>query len=273
MSEFPQGILVDALSEQWAVLDDVLSTVDGDAWLTPTALPGWTVRDVVSHIIGTESMLSGLKPPATAIDVHGLAHVRNEIGALNERWVEGLRAHTGAQILAMFREITSSRLEVLGDMTQDDFDATAVTPAGPATYGRFMRIRLFDCWIHEHDIRDALGGPAGDEGGSRSNLAFQEIEGALGFIVGKLGHAPDGSRVTFELSGPLARTMHVEVDGRAAVVPELSGPATSTIAMDSRLFTRLACGRTTAADHVSEFELGGDTEVGRRILDHLAYTI
>jgi len=273
MSEFPQGMLVDALSEQWAVLDDVLSTVEGDAWITPTALPGWTVRDIVSHIIGTESMLSGLEPPETAIDVHGLLHVRNEIGAYNERWVEGLRAHTGDQILAMFREITSTRQEALSAMTQADFDAPTVTPAGPATYGRFMRIRLFDCWIHEHDIRDALDVPAGDEGGSRGDLAFQEIAGALGFIVGKLGHAPDGARVTFELSGPLARTLHVEVDGRAAVVPALSGPATSTIAMDSRLFTRLACGRTVAADHVSEFELGGDTEVGRRILDHLAYTV
>lgn len=273
MSEFPQGILVDALSEQWAVLDDLLSTVDGDAWITPTALPGWTVRDVVSHIVGTESMLSGLKPPQTAIDVHGLAHVRNEIGALNERWVEGLRAHTGAQVLAMFREITSSRLEVLGDMTQADFDAAALTPAGPGTYGRFMRIRLFDCWIHEHDIRDALDAPAGDEGGSRGELAFAEIAGALAFIVGKLGGAPEGARVTFELSGPLARTIHVEVDGRAAVVPALSGPATSTIGMDSRLFTRLATGRTKAADHASEIDLGGDGGVGKRIVDNLAFTI
>jgi uncharacterized protein (TIGR03083 family) len=273
MSEFPQGMIVDALSEQWAVLDDVLSTVEGDAWITPTALPGWTVRDIVSHIIGTESLLSGLKPPETAIDVHALPHVRNEIGALNERWVEGLRAHTGEQILAMFREITSSRREALSDMTQADFDAAAVTPAGPATYGRFMRIRLFDCWIHEHDIRDALAVPAGDEGGSRGNLAFMEIENALGFIVGKLGRAPEGARVTFELSGPLARTIHVEMDGRAAVVPTLSGPATSTIAMDSRLFTRLACGRTKAAEHVAEFELGGDVEVGRRIVDNLTFTI
>ncbi|CAM3064719.1 maleylpyruvate isomerase family mycothiol-dependent enzyme [Prescottella defluvii] len=273
MTEFLQGMLVDALSEQWAVLDDVLSTVEGDAWITPTALPGWTVRDIVSHIIGTESMLSGLEPPPTAIDVHTLPHVRNEIGALNERWVEGLRAHTGQQILTMFREITSSRLEVLGAMTQADFDAAALTPVGPATYGRFMRIRLFDCWVHEHDIRDALGAPPGDEGGSRGELAFTEIAGALGFIVGKLGHAPDGARVTFELSGPLARAIHVEVDGRAAVVPQLSGPATSTIAMDSRLFTRVATGRTTAAEHVSEFGLGGDTEVGRRIVDNLAFTI
>lgn len=273
MSDFPQGMLVDALSEQWAVLDDVLSTVEGDVWTTPTALPGWTVRDIVSHIIGTESLLSGLKPPEAAIDVHTLPHVRNEIGALNERWVEGLRAHTGAQTLAMFREITSSRREVLADMTQADFDAPAMTPAGPATYGRFMRIRLFDCWIHEHDIRDALGAPAGDEGGTRGELAFAEIAGALGFIVGKLGGAPEGARVTFELSGPLARTIHVEVDGRAAVVPQLSAPATSTIAMGSPLFTRLATGRTTAAEHTSEFELGGDAEVGRRIVDHLAFTV
>ncbi|MBM4477336.1 maleylpyruvate isomerase family mycothiol-dependent enzyme [Rhodococcus hoagii] len=192
MSEFPQGILVDALSEQWAVLDDVLSTVQGDAWLTPTALPGWTVRDVVSHIIGTESMLSGLERRRRRSTCTDWPTCATRSAALNERWVEGLRAHTGPQILAMFREITSSRLEVLGDMTQDDFDAAAVTPAGPATYGRFMRIRLFDCWIHEHDIRDALGGPAGDEGGSRGNLAFQEIAGALGFVVGKLGHAPEG---------------------------------------------------------------------------------
>ncbi|MDH6680612.1 uncharacterized protein (TIGR03083 family) [Rhodococcus sp. LBL1] len=273
MSEFPQGALADALSEQWAVLDDVLSTVEGDAWLTPTSLPGWTVRDIVSHIIGTESLLSGLKPPVTAIDVHGLAHVRNEIGALNERWVEGLRAHTGEQILAMFREITSTRREMLADMTQADFDAATATPVGPAPYGRFMRIRLFDCWIHEHDIRDALPAPAGDEGGSRGNLAFMEIEGALGFIVGKQGRAPEGARVTFELSGPLARTIHVEMDGRAAVVPQLSGPATSTIAMDSRLFTRLACGRTWAEEHRSEIELGGDVAVGKRIVDNFAFTV
>ena len=31
------------------------------------------------------------------------------------------------------------------------------TPAGKDTYGRFMQIRVFDCWLHEQDIRDALG--------------------------------------------------------------------------------------------------------------------
>ncbi|WP_137725561.1 maleylpyruvate isomerase family mycothiol-dependent enzyme [Prescottella subtropica] len=273
MSEFRHGEVVDALIRQWAVLSEVLATVDGDAWMTPTALPGWTVRDVVAHMIGTESMLDGMPTPSTAVDVHALPHVRGEIGAFNERWVEHLRAHDGAQIFALFREITARRAAALRAMSDDEFAAPADTPVGPATYGRFMRLRLFDCWMHEHDIRDALGGPAGDEGSSRGALAFAEIEGALGYIVGRLGRAPDGARVTFELSGPLARTLHIEVSGRATVVPQLSGAATSTIGMDSRLLTRLTGGRTTAAEHAGEIEFGGDEAVGRRIVEHLAFTI
>ena len=43
-------------------------------------------------------------------------------------------------------------------MTQADFDAPSWTPAGrDETYGRFMRIRHYDCFMHEHDIRYALG--------------------------------------------------------------------------------------------------------------------
>ena len=43
--------------------------------------------------------------------------------------------------------------------------------------------------------------------------------------------------------------------------------------LDSRLFTRLAGGRTTAADHRDEIALSGDTDAGKRIVDNLAFTI
>ncbi len=102
----------------------------------------------------------------------------------------------------------------------------------------------------------------------------REIVGSLAYVVGKLGKAPpDGSRITFELTGPLARTLHLEVHGRAALVPELSGPATSTITLDSGLFARLAGGRVHAFDHLDEITLGGDTTTGRRIVENLAFTI
>ncbi len=270
--EFPVGTIRPALLEEFAVIDSLLSGLDGDGWFTPTNLPGWTVKDIVAHLIGTESMLAGIDAPQVNIDVHALPHVRNEIGAFNEHWVESLRGTPGAEVLAHYRQIVAQRTEQLSAMTQEDFAAPADTPVGRATYGRFMRIRVFDCWLHELDIRDALGQP-GDEGGPRAELASAEIFGAVPFVFGKLGKAPDGARITLELTGALARTIYVEVDGRAAAVPALSGQATTTIAVDSGLFVRLAGGRVRAVDRLDEITLGGDTAVGRRLVENLAFTI
>lgn len=273
LSELAVGPVIAALDEQWHAIDTALSELSGDDWFRPTALPGWTVHDVVAHLIGTESKLAGIAPPEVHIDVHTLGHVHNEIGVFNEKWVEGLRGRSGAEMLERFRDITGRRREALSAMTEDDFAAPAQTPIGSQPYGRFMRLRLFDCWMHEHDIRDATG-TSGDEGGARGELAFEEIHGAMGYAVGKLGQAPEGSRIAIELTGPLAHTIRVAVaDGRATVVPELTDPPTATLTLDSRLFTRLCGGRTPARDHLDEITLGGDTAVARRIADHLAFTI
>ena len=125
---------------------------------------------------------------------------------------------------------TARRLAVLQDTYQADWDTEGFTPAGIDTYGRFMRIRVFDCWFHEQDIRDAVGQPGGEEGVS-ARAALDEMEAAIGYVVGKKAAAPAGSRVTFVLTGPAARTIHVEVGERAKVVDELDGPATVTLTM------------------------------------------
>ena len=55
----------------------------------------------------------------------------------------------------------------------------------------------------------------------------------MGFVVGKLAKAPDGSRVLFDLTGPLARSIRVSVDGRAQVVDDFGGQEpTATIRLD-----------------------------------------
>lgn len=264
--------VLEALFEQWTALDAVLTDLGGDDWYSPTALPGWTVHDVVAHIIGTESLLSGIAPPRTSIDVRSLPHVRNEIGAFNEEWVEGLRGESGGSILARFREIVARRRSELIAMSDAEFDAETTTPVGPAPYLRFMRIRVFDCWMHELDIHDALGKSA-SETGTRSEMAFTELQGSLGYAVGKKAEAPDGARVAFELSGPLGRDIFVAVDGRASVVAELPSAATVSIRMDGRLFTRLAGGREFAWNHGDDIAIVGDKVLGKSIVDNLAFTI
>jgi hypothetical protein len=137
-----------------------------------------------------------------------------------------------------------------------------------------MRVRIFDCWMHQHDIREAVKRLAGDTdfGGSDSRLALDEMAASMGFVVGKLGGAPDGSRVRLELTGPLARTINVAVDGKARLVDDFGGEEpTATIMLDGLLFARLAGGRQVVDHDLVLY--GGDEAVGKRIVEHLNYVI
>ena len=268
--------VLDGLFTSWDDIDRLMADVPDGQWRTPTSLPGWCVHDLVAHVIGTEEMLLGTTTPETDIDVSTLDHVRNPIGAMNECWVRQLRGETGADVLERFRSVTGRRREVLTTMSDEDWNAPSVTPAGPDAYGRFMRIRIFDCWMHEHDIRAALSRPASDADlvGPAARLALDEVASSMAFVVGKLGKAPDGARVAIQLTGPLERTIAVAVDGRAAVVDGFGGAEpTTTITLDGLQFTRLCGGRPMTTAQPQEIGYGGDDEVGRRIVDNLNYVI
>lgn len=268
--------LVPALVEQWRVLEELLVAAAAQDWDRPTSLPGWTVRDIAAHIIGTEALLAGHPTPEAPAHVTEAGHVRNPIGALNERWVESMRADSPQQMLSRWAEVIAKRTVALRAMSQEDFDAEANTPVGLETYGRFMRVRLFDCWFHELDLRDALGVP-GFEGGPRAEWAFHEIAGAIPLLVGKRAAAPDGARMRLELDGDLERTVDVAVDGRAAIVAELDRGPDVTVRLPWDLFARLAGGRTSADDHLERIDIQAANEaglaLGERLVRNLAFTI
>ena len=191
---------------------------------------------------------------------------------MNEQWVDSMRALDPSEMLERFREITGIRAEALGSMSQQEFDAPSWTPAGQATYGRFMQIRIYDCWLHEQDIRDSLGRP-GNDSGPQAATAVEEIGLALGFIVGKKAAAPAGSAVTFEITGGVTRTIHVAVGERAMVVDRLGSPADVTLGIASGLFVRLAGGRVDPAASFERIAVDGDQELGRRVIAALPFTI
>jgi uncharacterized protein (TIGR03083 family) len=267
----------DVLAGLFAVWDEIDTVLDGLAdaqWQAQTPLPGWTVHDVTAHLIGTESMLQGVASPNADIDVSTLKHVRNDVGVMNERWVRKLRGVSPTDLLDRFRATTAKRREELTAMGDADWNQITATPAGPDTYGRFMRVRDFDCWMHLNDIRDAIQRPAPDPAGPAARLALDEMAASMGFVVGRLGGAPDGSRVAIQLTGPLGRTINVAVEGRGRVVDDFGDDApTVTIDLDGLLFTRLAGGRTPLARHVDAIRYGGDEAVGRRVVEHLNYVI
>jgi len=276
LTELDKSEVLPGLFAVWDDLEALLNPLPEEEWQAATPLPGWCVRAVVSHMIGTESFLAGIAVPAADIDVSGLDHVRNDIGVMNECWVRQLSGESGASVLERFRAITNERRTVLTKLPDDEWKATTLTPAGTDSYARFMRIRVFDCWMHEQDIREALRRPSSDDDlrGPASQLALDEIAASMGFVVGKLAKAPDGSRILFELTGPLARNFRVRVNGRAQLVDDFDGQEpTATARLDGLQFTRLAGGRPMCPARARDIELGGDKDVAAKIVARLNFVI
>ncbi|OBK45805.1 maleylpyruvate isomerase family mycothiol-dependent enzyme [Mycobacterium kubicae] len=276
VTELNKSEVLSGLFSVWDGIDAMLVGLSEDQWLASSPLPGWDVKALVAHMIGTESFLAGVSAPQPDIDVAALDHVRNDIGVMNECWVRHLREHSGTDVLARFRAITSERRNALEGMSAGDWNAVTATPVGPDSYGRFMRVRVFDCWMHEQDIRVALNRPSSDDdlGGPAAQLAVDEIAATMGFVVGKLAKAPDGTRVLFELTGPLARDIRVRVDGRAQVVDDFGDQRpNATIRLDGLQFTRLAGGRPMCPARPQNVDLGGDEDVARQIVGRLNFVI
>ncbi|GAQ35789.1 hypothetical protein MPS_2844 [Mycobacterium pseudoshottsii JCM 15466] len=260
----------------WDSIDALLDGLPEADWQAKSPLPGWDVKAVVAHLIGTESFLMGVAAPEPDVDVSALGHVRNPIGVMNEYWVRHLCGESGASLLERFRNVTEKRRKALTDLSNEEWNAATTTPAGPDSYGRFMRIRAFDCWMHEQDIRHALQQESSDEqlAGPASRLSLDEISTSMGFVVGKLAKAPEGSRVLFELTGPLTREIRVNVEGRAQVVDDFGGQEpTAKIRIDGLQFTRLAGGRPKSPARSQDIEFGGDKDLAAHIVERLNFVI
>lgn len=273
-SIIPKDRTVAALAEVWTSIADLLAQLDDADWQRPSPLPGWSVQDNVAHIVGTEAMLSGEAAPEVEIDRSADSHVRNDIGAFNEAWVESMRSMPPEQVLTRFREVTAERIATLEAMSLDEWNAESFTPAGKDTFGRFMQIRVFDCWLHEQDIRDAVGLP-GHVTGLAVDVTLDEMATALGFVVGKKAGAEPGQSVSFVLTdaGSVVRTIHVDVAERAAVVPALDGPATVTLTMPVGVMTRRCAGRVGPDDLLDQVVIDGDLALASRVLANQSYTI
>ncbi len=260
------------LREEWAAIDALYTPLDADDYATPTCVPGWTVQDQLSHILSTEAMLSG--EPTPEVDLSHLTHLANEIARSNEAWVESLRAVSGPEVLERFRTVTAGRLATLDAMTQADFDAPSWTPAGPdETFGRFMRIRHFDCFTHEHDARVAVGAPDRDDP-DHVQSALDEVATGLGYIVGRKARLPVGTTVRIEVEGPVEATWLIAIPERALVVDHLDGAPTVSLCLPAMLFLRLTAGRVGAEPYLgSDILMGGDEALARQLATNLAFTI
>lgn len=232
--------VVDQLAAVWASIAALCGGLTEAEWKVPTECPGWSVQDNLAHIIGIESVLLG-RPVPEHLPPDG-PHLKNDVGRMNEVWVDSRRALPGHDVLAEYVEVTEARLATLR-APSFDFTTESWTPVGPATIRDLIPFRVFDSWIHEQDMRRALGKP-GDLDGPVAREAIGRVARSMPMVVGKKVAPPDGATVVFAVRGPAGRELAIGMHGgRAQVLDATPAEPTVRLTMSDETFVRLGAGR------------------------------
>jgi uncharacterized protein (TIGR03083 family) len=274
-----------------AVIDLAHSCTDADL-MRPTECPGWTVHDQISHVVGVEARLEGHKDPR--VEMPAYEHIRNDFGRRIEYAVEVRRARTGAEVVAELEHVLAQRLSTLRASGLTDTGIIA-GPFGPDQSATVVLMRTFDIWVHEQDIRAALGRP-GNLDSPAAAVFVGSVLNQLPKLVAKGAALEPGSEVVFDVTGPLVARQGVRVEkdewGRLRGHPMFVGDADyaagwyvpgehaqtsdrapdwpTTISLSTEAFTRRAAGRRPVSD--TAYSVVGDEAIARRVMEALVVT-
>jgi len=273
-TEFPE--VVDAWAQTLRNVVDLGRTLRPDDADRPTDCPGWTVFDQVAHVASAEAMLAGDTAPD--VDVSGYDYVRHDFGEQIERFVESRRGRALEDVLDELEWRLDERLTVYRAEDVDP-EAEVTGPFGPTTLAGLVGVRAFDVWMHEQDIREAIGRPGGLDTPAAS-LSVSRLFDALPVVVAKRAGIGPGNAVVLDLTGPVvgrAGARVEEQDGRPRGIPLFTGDAeehpdvvTTSLTMSTAVAMRLAGGRRDPTDlHVT---VHGDEDVAARVLAAMSIT-
>lgn len=256
----------------WRAINDfsaLLETLGEEHWSAPTDLAGWNVHAIAAHTAHLESLLAGT--PHDEVEVGEPAHVTGMLGHFTEQGVVARRDRSPDELITEIRTSATTRHTALMDEPPQD----AAAPA-PGVFGligwtteRLLRNRPLDVWMHEQDVRRAIGRPGNLDGPAAVHTADYLAE-SLGFVLVKRGGADAGTTAVLEVDGHTPYAVGVDDHGRGHHLEVVPPDPTVRLAMSRETFVLLAGGRRPAEP--GAVELAGDTDLGGRVVAGLAVT-
>ncbi len=266
------GAFVDAWEHAVRDVVALLRGLSPDDWSRPTDLAGWDVRAVAAHLAHLESELAGNEQ--VAVDVPAdLPHITSPMGSYTERGPLARAAWSPAEIVDELEAAAAARLEALrADPPTDGAASPPRTPGGIGwSWETLLSNRPLDVWMHEQDIRRAVGRPGGLDSPAAGHTVAVFARG-LGYVVGKRVAPEPGTTVVLDVTGahPVHAAVRVGDDGRATTLAADPAAPTVTLRMDLESYIVLAGGRRAPSDVPAE--VVGNRELGERVLGSLAVT-
>ncbi|GAA2133561.1 maleylpyruvate isomerase family mycothiol-dependent enzyme [Nocardioides bigeumensis] len=256
----------------WRAVDDLttlLEELTADDWAAPTDLPGWDVHAVAAHTAHLEGVLAG--QPEETVDVGEPEHVRGVMGLYTEQGVVARRDRTPDELINEIREAATSRhTALLADPPTDGAAKPDRIFGGIGwDWQTLLRNRPLDVWMHEQDVRRAVGRPGGLDSPAAGHTVDYLSE-SLGYVLAKRAGATPGTSVRLDVDGHAPVAYVVGEDGRGRRLDDLPPEPTVTITTGPEWFALLAGGRRTPPDDAVRID--GDVELGRRLVELFAVT-
>lgn len=243
-------------------------TIGPDEAHTATDLEGWDVQDNIAHTAHLEAVLAGA--PEETIEVAPAPHIKGLTGFYTEQGVLARRDRTIAELADEIEDAVERRYAALLDDPPTDGSVPAPkTPGGvPWTTDTLLGNRPLDVWMHEQDIRRALGRPGGFDSVAAAHT-ITRFAGGFPVVLGKRVAPPAGTSAAIDIPDAGVRTAAVVGDdGRAA--PTDRSDVDATITLSPEAYVVLAGGRRPASAVTVGVE--GDEVLARAVLDALAVT-
>lgn len=248
---------------------DLLEHLDDADWDTPTDLPGWDVRAVAAHVAHLEGVL------ATGVEEHAevpeAPHITGLMGMYTEIGVVNRRATPPAEIIAEIRAAATSRHEqLLADPPADPAAIPERIFGGvPWNWRTLLRNRPLDIFLHEQDIRRAVGRPGNlDSPGAVHTTDY--LAESFGFVLAKKVGAPVGTTAVLEIAGHAPYAFAVGDDGRGRRLDAVPDQPTVRVSTDRESFLVLAGGRRDAEP--TRVSIAGDAALGAQLVASMATT-
>ena len=222
----------------------LLRGLDRDDWCRPTDCTGWTVHDVLAHLVGQYQ--DAARPNVFLRHYRaGRRHYpdRARLAALTQRQVDELGGYPAEQLIEMLATVGPRALRaasrVPGPLRRLDLPKRLFPedPLPEPGFGYLLDvIAVRDTWMHRVDLALATGRPM--------VLGDHDRE-VVAQVVRNVGTAWTGPPVALELTGPAGGAWTLG-----------SGPPTGTIRADAVGYLRTLSGR----DDEPELDIHGDPD-------------
>ena len=259
------------LEGERAELLKLLEALQPDAWTGATVCPGWSVKDIVAHVLGDDyGILARERDGFRAADSprsSSWADVVRFVNERNEAWVAAWRRSSPRLLVEL--------LALSGPALRDHYrslDAEELGPpvswAGDRPAPNWLRMarEYTERWVHQQQIRDATGRPGLRQGRWVKPL-LDTFAHSLPIALGGI-HAPDETAVVVEATGKGGGRWTVarrSGDWRLTSEPSPRQPS-AVVTIDVETLWRVYTKAIDPAEARTRAHIGGDESLGSHVL-------